>query len=255
MNDYGWWYQEDDGSYPANTWKSINGKWYYFDGNGYMLTGWQEIEGEWYYLNEDGVMQTGWQQIQGKWYWFGTTGAWQRGYQIAKNSEVTVQQLIGYYKKSGKQYPGDALGKGGAADIEIFCKIYMEEALAEGIAVEVAFGQAMLETGWLQYGGDIKIDQFNFAGLGAVGGGAAGATFKNVREGVRAHIQHLKCYANSEPLNNTCVDPRWSNSLRGKAAYVEWLSIKHNPYGIGWAEDPDYGGKLMTQVEGIKNIK
>lgn len=56
VNDYGWWYQEDDGSYPANTWKSINGKWYYFDGNGYMLTGWQEIEGEWYYLNEDGAM-------------------------------------------------------------------------------------------------------------------------------------------------------------------------------------------------------
>ena len=28
----GWWYQNDDGSYPTNTWKEINGKQYYFDG-------------------------------------------------------------------------------------------------------------------------------------------------------------------------------------------------------------------------------
>ena len=27
----GWWYQNDDGSYPTNTWKEINGKQYYFD--------------------------------------------------------------------------------------------------------------------------------------------------------------------------------------------------------------------------------
>lgn len=34
----GWWYQEDNGSYPTNTWKWINGKCYYFDANGYMLS-------------------------------------------------------------------------------------------------------------------------------------------------------------------------------------------------------------------------
>lgn len=33
----GWWYQNDDGSYPANRWQEIGGKQYYFDGNGYML--------------------------------------------------------------------------------------------------------------------------------------------------------------------------------------------------------------------------
>lgn len=40
----GWWWQEDDGSYPTNTWKWIDGnndgvaEFYYFDGNGYMLS-------------------------------------------------------------------------------------------------------------------------------------------------------------------------------------------------------------------------
>lgn len=38
QNTTGWWYQEDNGSYPVNTWKWIDGKCYYFDGNGYMLS-------------------------------------------------------------------------------------------------------------------------------------------------------------------------------------------------------------------------
>jgi len=39
----GWWYQNDDGSYPVNTWQWIDGDGdgtsenYYFDGNGYCL--------------------------------------------------------------------------------------------------------------------------------------------------------------------------------------------------------------------------
>lgn len=37
QDETGWWWQEDNGSYPTNSWKEINGKWYYFDGVGYML--------------------------------------------------------------------------------------------------------------------------------------------------------------------------------------------------------------------------
>ena len=32
------WKYEDNGTYPTNTWKWIDGKCYYFDGNGYMLS-------------------------------------------------------------------------------------------------------------------------------------------------------------------------------------------------------------------------
>ena len=37
QDNTGWWYQEDNGSYPTNCWKWINGRCYYFDSNGYML--------------------------------------------------------------------------------------------------------------------------------------------------------------------------------------------------------------------------
>ena len=55
-NNTGWWWQEDNGSYPTNQWKAINGKWYWFDGNGYMVTGWRNINGTWYYLESSGAM-------------------------------------------------------------------------------------------------------------------------------------------------------------------------------------------------------
>lgn len=57
QNDIGWWWQEDDFSYPVNTWKSINGKWYFFNENGYMLEqGWYWINGKCYYMYESGAM-------------------------------------------------------------------------------------------------------------------------------------------------------------------------------------------------------
>lgn len=33
----GWWYQNDDGSYPVSSWQNIDGKQYYFNSAGYML--------------------------------------------------------------------------------------------------------------------------------------------------------------------------------------------------------------------------
>ena len=173
-------------------------------------------------------------------------------YEIAGNSSVTVAQMVNYYKKSGKAYPAEALKVGGAATIEEFCQIYYEECKTEGIKAEVAFVQAMIETGFLQFGGSVKIEQFNFAGLGASGNGASGNSFENVRIGIRAHVQHLKCYANTEPLKNECVDPRWGEWLRGKAPYVEWLSIPNNPYGTGWAGDVNYAAKILSGIQGLK---
>ena len=81
----------------------------------------------------------------------------------------------------------------------------------------------MLETGYLKFGGDVLPNQYNFAGLGATGNGEHGNSFSSVRIGIRAHIQHLKCYASKESLNKELVDPRWSDSLRGKAPNVEKL--------------------------------
>ena len=128
---------------------------------------------------------------------------------IMGETATTVEQMMRYYESSGNQYPSEALGKGGAPTLRDFCQMYYEEAVAEGVKAEVAFAQAMKESAWLKFGGIVKIEQFNFAGLGALDGNAQGqaASFSDVRTGIRAQIQHLKAYGSAENLKSACVDP------------------------------------------------
>ncbi|MBD2138807.1 N-acetylmuramoyl-L-alanine amidase [Anabaena sp. FACHB-1237] len=118
-------------------------------------------------------------------------------------------------------------------------KLYREEGAIEGVNHDIAFCQMCLETGFLRFGVDIKPQQNNFAGLGAVGGGAEGASFPSARIGVRAHIQHLKAYANLEPLVQEEVDPRFRFVTRGVAPSIYQLSGR-------WSADLDYGVKIVA---------
>ena len=268
FTDGKWYYHTSEGLKQIG-WQLIGERWYYMDKNGVMQTGWQTIGNQKYYFDGSGAMVTGWQFIDNVWYYFENSGelnnqpsskppvndAIKVYYEIAGDSSVTVEQMVNYYKKSGKPYPAEALKAGGAATIEEFCQIYYEECETEGIKAEVAFIQSMIETGFLQFGGSVKIEQFNFAGLGATGNGVSGNSFENVRMGIRAHVQHLKCYANTEPLKNECVDPRWGAWLRGKAPYVEWLSIPNNPNGTGWAGDADYAAKILKGIQDMKKTE
>ncbi|MEG0471387.1 MAG: glucosaminidase domain-containing protein, partial [Solibacillus sp.] len=163
---------------------------------------------------------------------------------IMGSREVSILSLVELFN-SKAQYPGKDLASGGAADINQFCSIVVDEAKAEGVRADVVFAQAMLETGWLKFGGDVKVAQFNFAGLGATGGGSGGASFLNVSQGIRAQVQHLKAYASKDPLRGDCVDPRFYLVKRGCAPYVEWLGQKENPEGLGWATGKGYGGKIL----------
>ena len=56
----------------------------------------------------------------------------------------------------------------------MFCRMYYDEAVAEGVRPEVAVCADDERNGILQYGGDASVEQFNFAGLGTTGGGVPG---------------------------------------------------------------------------------
>lgn len=121
-------------------------------------------------------------------------------------------------------------------------KLYREEASVEGVNYDIAFCQMCVETGFLRFGGDIKPQQNNFAGLGTVGGSAEAASFESARIGVRAHIQHLKAYASLEPLVNEVVDPRFRFVTRGIAPLIDQLSGR-------WSADLDYGAKITAMLK------
>ena len=261
-----WMYYNTDGSYVKSNWKSVNSIWYYFDQNGWMVTGWMTLSSGKYYLNPtknsdgvEGAMLKGYKQIDGKWYYLrsGESPEGSLRYEgvtsimgtsaMGTNKTIVVNKMVKMFQKSGKNYPTQALTKGNAPTIEAFCQIVYDEAVIEGIKPEVVFGQAMNETGYLQFGGDVKIEQFNFAGLGASGGGIAGESFKSVAKGIRAQVQHLKGYASTEALKQTCVDNRYKWVTKGCAPYVEWLGQKENLNGKGWATSKNYGMNLMEK--------
>ena len=170
-------------------------------------------------------------------------------YLIMGESSVTVQDMEDYFNASGEEYPAEELAEGGAGSIETFCQMYYEEATAEGVKPEVAFAQTMKETGFLQYGGDASIEQFNFAGIGTTGNGVPGNSYPDVRTGIRAQIQHLKAYATADPLEQECVDDRYELVKKGSAPYVEWLGQQENPQGAGWATGENYGYDIVGMIE------
>lgn len=172
-------------------------------------------------------------------------------YTIMGTTTVTLAEMTSLYEEHGAEYPS-SLTEGGAETIDDFCSIILEEAEAENVRAEVVYVQAMLETGWLQFGGDAVESQFNFSGLGTTGGGVQGNSYPDVRTGIRAQVQHLKAYASTEDLNQNCVDFRFDMVARGSSPYVEWLGIQENPNGGGWAAGAGYGEKLRKLLCDLK---
>lgn len=188
-------------------------------------------------------------------------------YPIMGKTGVTVDQMVKFYEERVKKvpnhkgYPYTADEKSGAKTIKQFCQIFLEECNAEGVKAEVAFAQSMKETAFLKFGGDVVSEQYNFAGLGTTGGGVKGEYFANVRQGVRAQVQHLKAYASKEPLKQACVDKRFTYVQRGVAEYVQWLGMQENPHNTdkqkyGWAAGVNYGYSLVDDyILPLKAIK
>lgn len=86
---------------------------------------------------------------------------------------------------------------------------YYEEAEKEGIRADIAFAQALRETGFFRYGGLVLANQNNYCGLGSMGRHATGAWFSNSQLGVRAHIQHILAYSTTRRPRTAIVDPRY----------------------------------------------
>ncbi len=173
---------------------------------------------------------------------------------IMGNSKVSVDKMVKFYeqtKGSGaySQYL-NSLGSNKSeapSTLKAFCQMYLDEGKKEGVRGDIAFCQAMLETGWLGYSGSsVESTQFNFAGIGATDVNPKPATFSSAQIGIRAQIQHLKAYASKDKLNQKCVDPRFHLVTRGSAPNVEDLAGK-------WATDPEYGNKILNILTKLMN--
>lgn len=117
-------------------------------------------------------------------------------------AEATEEQMTAYILRRNPQPKLNGT-------VEEIVRAYYVEAGREGIRPDVALCQALKETGFFGYGGDVSPKQNNFCGLGATGNHEPGARFATIELGVRAHIQHLLAYASAHRPQEAVVDPRY----------------------------------------------
>ena len=81
-DDTGWWYRNQDGSYPQSDWKKINGSWFMFNSDGYILENkwYQDEQGRYFWLKDGGYMAVGWEKIGDFWYYFENNGEMRIGW-------------------------------------------------------------------------------------------------------------------------------------------------------------------------------
>jgi hypothetical protein len=149
--------------------------------------------------------------------------------------------------------------------LETLAKLYVNYGKRFGIRADMAWAQMIHETGYGQYGGDVKPEQNNMAGIGATGG-IPGHSFQTAELGIIAQYVHLAWYIFPEHMSDPyCVrviqpvtgpitepgDPRHfaqpSGAVHpGNVRVVQDLSGK-------WAPGAEYGNNIKRYSERVVN--
>ena len=191
----------------------------------------------------DNLVRLGWRAEGIGWYGVGTASGTPILGSPTVSKSVLVNNLTSGIAARGGSYPSSTYSSRGASTAQAFINVLWNAAVSEGVRPEVLYAQVVLETNYLQFGGDVSAEQCNFGGLGAVGGGEPGCAFSSVSEGLTAQAQHLRAYTGNAPLT-TLVDPRYGAWLFGKATTVEGLTGT-------WAMDPTYSNSLLTIMKAV----
>lgn len=163
---------------------------------------------------------------------------------ILGSSRLSATQLAAYVKAD--HTPRLTVG------IDELAQIYVEEGAAWGVRADLAWTQAIVETGWFTYpdGGLVKPTDNNFAGMGACDSCSDGNHYADARTGVRAQMQQLRGYADPAGLPDPINKPpdsylgstptwlemgngHWATSTRYAQTIVGVYSRMLAHYGIG----------------------
>jgi len=118
--------------------------------------------------------------------------------------------------------------------LEGFIGAYFKEAGILGINPDLAIAQMCYTTKFLK-NSDI-MSTHNYAGFSTM---PAGGRFNNQAEGIQAHIQHLKGYANEKYKPILIFDPRWDkiSNFRGTVDNLDGLAKMWSPTNIYYADE------------------
>ena len=144
-------------------------------------------------------------------------------------------QLTGWFKTS---YYRDLT----AAPVDQLTAWYVSEGTVENVRGDVAFAQAILETGGFASPDAVSLN--NYAGIGHCDSCGAGLAFPTPQGGVRGQIQVLHVFASpaGTPLTQPPVVPAVApGGPFGGGCCPSWQSLTGH-----YATDPNYGQALLT---------
>ena len=120
---------------------------------------------------------------------------------------------------------------------------YLRVGGEEGVAGDIAFAQAILETGGFRSG---HAQGFNFAGIGAYDACApvCGFRFPSLDAGVRAHIHLLRAYADPR-LTSAQLAAQPDSRVAPERVGVRGCCQRWTQLTGVWATDPNYDRKVL----------
>jgi hypothetical protein len=152
---------------------------------------------------------------------------------------LSAEQLAAWYRSK------KIVGATPTVTVDVLARLYIEEGFRAGVAGDIAFAQAMVETGWLRFSARVPGSYNNFAGIGAYDGGTGAASFATAQLGVRAHIQLLRAYADPYVTEATLGAPPVATNWKSIANWVDGKAPLWSNFGNGtWATSPDYAPLL-----------
>jgi hypothetical protein len=160
-------------------------------------------------------------------------------------SQLTAAQIVGWFNTKGYR---PNLSNTTVADL---VPIFLQEAADEGVRGDVAFAQAVVETG-----GFSSAPDNNYSGLGWCDTCSRGTKFPTPRDGIRAQVQLLLNYADAGSraagLHHPPSPYWWSadpvraasqfDTFFAKGWAPTWRDMGHG----NWATDPNYSTKVLN---------
>ncbi len=170
-------------------------------------------------------------------------------------SLLSASQLAAWYSRHSGITPRiPAFGGHPAGDVAALAQVFIDDGKTEGVRGDMAFVQAMLETGWLGFAGSqVPPDAYNYAGIYAFNGraplpdcthgdSAPSRCMGTPQHGVLVQIQLLRSYA--DPATKT-MSGRYISAPSdrvGAAPLWEYFGGANCPCRkLIWASAANYG--------------
>lgn len=167
------------------------------------------------------------------------------GVPVMGESQLNSRQMAAWFRSTGQ-----TAHLSGGTTIDDLTALYIDEGSAATIRGDLAFAQAIIETGSFGHATDN-----NYAGIGACDSCRGEPSFPSPRAGVRAQVQLLRSYADpastaanlGNPPDPTLFgqDPAAAvntfNNFTLKGKVPLWNQMGHG----NWATDPSYAGKVL----------